>query len=90
MVRRLHPDLKRKMRASLAAITRDPHVGKSLRDELEGLRSLRVGRFRIVYGIAGRDRTVDIVAIGPRARIYEETLRLIDRDSRDSGAARDG
>ena len=85
MVRRLHPDLKRKVRASLAAIARDPHVGKSLRDEFEGLRSLRVGRFHIVYGIAGRDRTVDIVAIGPRARIYEETLRLIDRDSRDSG-----
>ena len=88
MVRRLHPDLKRKVRASLAAISQDPLVGKSLRDEFEGLRSFRVGRFRIVYGIASQDRTVDIVAIGPRSRIYEETLRLIDRDSRDSGRPR--
>ena len=63
-------------------------MGKSLRDEFEGLRSFRVGRFRIVYGIASRDRTVDIVAIGPRSRIYEETLRLIDRDSRDTGSPR--
>ena len=88
MVRRLHPDLKRKVRASLAAIAQDPRVGKPLRDEFEGLRSFRVGRFRIVYGIAGQDGTVDIVAIGPRTSIYAETFRLIDRDSRDSGSIR--
>ena len=58
-------------------------MGKSLREEFEGLRSLRVNRLRIVYRIVVEDRTVDIVAIGPRASIYEETLRLVSRDSQD-------
>jgi mRNA-degrading endonuclease RelE of RelBE toxin-antitoxin system len=43
----------------------DPAVGKELRDELGELRSLRVGRFRIVYHVAAR-RVIDLVAIGPR------------------------
>ena len=83
MVRRLHPGLKRKARASLAAISRDPHAGKSLREELEGLRSIRVGRFRIIFRILDEERTVEVVAIGPRVSIYEETIRLVGRDSRD-------
>lgn len=83
MVRRLHPDLKRKVRASLAAISQDPHAGKPLREELEGLRSFRVGRLRIVFRVAAESRTVDIVAIGPRTNIYEETYRLVGRDSRE-------
>lgn len=82
VVRRMHPDLKRKVKASLGAISRDPHAGKPLREEFEGLRSFRFGRFRIVYRIIGQETTVDIIAIGPRANIYEETYRLVSRDSR--------
>ena len=51
--------------------------------KLEGLRSFRVGRLRIVFRIAAEARTVDIVAIGPRRSIYEETYRLVGRDSRE-------
>lgn len=47
-------------------------------DELAGLRSLRGGRSRIVYRIAAR-RLIDLVAIGPRRTIYQETLRLLRR-----------
>jgi mRNA interferase RelE/StbE len=77
-VRGLHPELKRKVRAGLDVIRTDPSVGKELRDELAGLRSLRVGRFRIVYRIAPR-RLIDLVAVGPRRTIYQETLRLLRR-----------
>jgi len=78
LVRSLHPELKRKVRAGLDLIRTDPAVGKELRDELAGLRSLRVGRFRIVYRIAAR-RVIDLVVIGPRRTIYQETLRLLRR-----------
>ena len=77
-VRGLHPELKRKVRAGLDLIRRDPAAGKELRDELAGLRSLRVGRFRIVYRVAAR-RLIDLVAIGPRRTIYQETLRRLRR-----------
>lgn len=82
MVRGLHPALKKKLKSSLSAIARDPWLGTALRDELEGIRSYHVSRFRIIYRVSVQDRTLEIVAIGPRARIYEETLRLITREPR--------
>ncbi len=51
LVRSLHPELKKKVRASLRRILDDPQEGKKLVDELEGLRSFRIGRFRIIYRV---------------------------------------
>lgn len=80
LVRRMHPDLKRKARASMKTILADPSSGKALKEELAGLRSFRVGTFRVIYRVM---RTfVEIVAIGPRERIYEETYRLLKREAR--------
>ena len=75
----LHPQIKRKVRAGLDLLCVDAHAGKALQAELEGLRSLRVGRFRIVYRVAER-RIIDIVTIGPRETIYEESIRLAAKD----------
>jgi mRNA interferase RelE/StbE len=71
----MHPELKRKIRGVLEIISATPEARKALKDELSGLRSFRVGKFRVVYRISRR--TIDIVAVGPRSKIYEETLRLI-------------
>ena len=76
LIRGLHPELKRKVRAGLDTIRTDAQAGKELRDDLAGLRSLRIGRFRIIYRIAPRG-LIELVAIGPRRSIYEETLRLL-------------
>lgn len=78
LVRGLHPGLKRKVRAGLDLIRTTPEAGKELRDALAGLRSLRVGGVRIVYRVSPR-RVIELVAIGPRRTIYEETLRLLRR-----------
>ncbi len=82
-LRSLHPHIKRKLRSALDALLRDPHCGKALKDELAGLWSLRVGRFRIIYRITGQGR-LEIVAVGPRERIYEETYRLLRKEHRQS------
>ena len=81
LVRGLHPEIKRKVRATLARLLEDPRTGKALKEDLQGLRSLRIARLRIVYRI-GKGEVVEIVAIGPRHRIYEETLRLVRREER--------
>jgi mRNA interferase RelE/StbE len=78
LIRNQHPQLKKKMKSGLRELAMDPFAGKELRDELKGLRSFRIGRFRIIYRIAGR--TVEIAAVGPRKTIYEETLKLIKKD----------
>jgi len=75
LVRTLHPDLKKKVRASLKIILSAPDSGKALKEELAGVRSFRVGRFRIIYRV--RKKEIEIVAVGPRARIYEATYRII-------------
>ena len=76
----LHPELKRKVNAGLRIIIGNPEAGKSLRDKLAGLRSFRVSRFRIIYRSKGR--MIEIIAVGPRERIYEETYRVIKRKSK--------
>lgn len=79
LIQGLHPHLKRKVRAALDVIRADPLAGKELRDDLVGLRSFRVGRFRIIYRVAPR-RLIELVALGPRRSIYEDTLRLLRRE----------
>ena len=76
LIKKMHPSLKRKIKASLKMILSDPHVGKALLDELLGLRSFRVGSFRIVYRVKEPER-IELIAIGPRERIYNETFRVI-------------
>ncbi|MBE9504421.1 MAG: type II toxin-antitoxin system RelE/ParE family toxin [Proteobacteria bacterium] len=80
LIRKMHPKLKRKIRAGLEEISADPHSGKALREEPAGLMTFRVSSFRIVYRIA-KGPVVEIVAIGPRKRIYEETYRLVKKDT---------
>jgi len=81
LIRTMHPFLKRKVKASLKIILSEPSSGRALMDELSGLRSLRISSFRIIYRIK-EPRQIELVAIGPRERIYEETFRIIQREER--------
>ena len=83
-IKRLHPELKRKIRAALSDILENPGCGKALKEELEGYWSLPVGRTRIIYRT--REKTVEIVAIGPRNTIYEDAFRQIFQVSRRTNA----
>ena len=78
-IRGAHPELKRKIKSALKHILSDPHSGKHLRDELHGLMSYRVGRFRIIYRLAA-DHVIEIVAIGPRRVFYELTYRIVKKE----------
>jgi len=81
LLRGMHPHLKGKIKSSFKIIVSNPKEGKALKDELAGLRSLRVSRFRIVYRV--RKGIIEVVAVGPRERIYEETLLLLRKANRD-------
>ena len=78
LIRTMHPFLKKKVKASLKLILSEPCSGKALMDELSGLRSFRVSSFRIIYRIKDPER-IELVAIGPRERIYEGTFRIIQK-----------
>lgn len=54
---------------ALGELERDPHLGHHLRGRLTGLRSYRVGVYRIIYEL--RDNTtVRIIAIRHRVDAY--------------------
>jgi mRNA interferase RelE/StbE len=75
LIREMHPYLKKRVRAALKMVLSDPSSGKSLKNELAGLQSYRVGSFRIIYRFSGR--VIELVAIGPRRQIYDETYRIL-------------
>lgn len=81
MIRSLHPELKRKIRSALIHILENPSSGKALKEELKGLNSYQVGKLRIIYKPAAR-RVIEIVAIGPRRSIYQETYRIVKKEAR--------
>ncbi|MDX1763852.1 MAG: hypothetical protein R3231_05985 [bacterium] len=55
------------------------YEGKALKDDLAGLGSFRVSRFRVFYRISSR-KQIEMVATGPRKRIYEETFRILNKE----------
>ncbi len=80
LLRGTHPHLSRKIKASLQIILSNPNEGKALKNDLEGLRSFRVSRFQIIYRIG--KNIIEIIAVGPRERVYEETLRILRKEAR--------
>jgi mRNA interferase RelE/StbE len=77
VIRFLHPDLKRSIKAAVRALANNPESGEPLQRELEGLRKYRVRRFRIVYAIDRKSRMIRLMAVGHRRDVYEElTARL--------------
>lgn len=60
---------------ALGLLEREPLSGHRLRGRLAGLRSLRVGAYRIVYHLADDDRTVRVAAIRHRSIAYRTDPR---------------
>jgi mRNA-degrading endonuclease RelE of RelBE toxin-antitoxin system len=78
----LHPVIKKRIKDAIMTILQNPGSGKLLKADLKGLISYRTGKFRIIYKLE-KDNTVTILVIGPRKTIYEETLMMVKRDSRE-------
>ena len=67
----------RKIRETIESkLTRNPELyGKPLRRGLSGYRKLRVGDYRVIYGLSRS--TVRIVIIDHRSTVYKEVLRRL-------------
>jgi mRNA interferase RelE/StbE len=60
---------------ALGLLERDPYTGNALRGRLRGLRSLRVGTYRVIYQLADDDQTVRVAAIRHRSIAYRTDPR---------------
>jgi len=79
VIRSLHPDLKRSIKAAVRAIATDPQCGVPLLRELDGLWKYRVRRYRIVYAIDRKARVIRLMALGHRRLVYEELSARLPR-----------
>lgn len=52
---------------ALGTLEREPEAGHSLRGRLHGLRSLRVGAYRIIYQLDENHRVVRVLAVRHRS-----------------------
>lgn len=55
---------------ALGTLEREPEAGHSLRGRLRGLRSLRVGAYRIIYQLDENQRVVRVLAVRHRSVAY--------------------
>ena len=60
---------------ALGLLERDPWAGTVLRGRLRGLRSLRIGAYRIIYQVIDDGQTVRVAAIRHRAIAYRSDPR---------------
>ena len=78
IIQHFSPSLKQKIKIAFKEIAQNPYVGKVLQEELSGLYSYRVLRFRLIYMIDSKKKRIDVVTIGPRSSVYdalEQSLR---------------
>lgn len=74
-IRRLDPQIRRRVRAALDSLAEDPLRGKPLQMTLKGLRSWRTGDYRIVYRAVEQRIEVIVIALGHRRDVYERLRR---------------
>ena len=60
---------------AIGLLVRDPRAGHELRGRLAGLRSLRVGAYRVLYDLRDNAQTVRVVAIRHRSAAYRTDPR---------------
>ena len=80
LIKGLHPEVKEKIRGSLKTLVIEPHSGTLLKDPMEEFWSFKVKRLRIIYRTTTQEE-IQIIALGPREQIYEETYRLLKKGS---------
>lgn len=67
---RLDVGTRRLLVEQIDRLAADPHVGTVLKGELDGLRRLRVGAYRIVFEVRNRELVVLVVRVGHRSSVY--------------------
>ncbi len=71
LIRKLHPDQKSAIRASIKSLVEKPYSGKRLERELSGYYSVRVNRYRVIYQVNEKQRLIEIYYVGHRKDIYQ-------------------
>lgn len=70
-LKKLPSGIKGRILEAIEKAVVNPYAGTKLRGELEGLWRWRIGKYRVIYMINERERTIVFVDVGLRKAIYE-------------------
>ena len=77
LIRKLHPEVKHRIREGIRNLVENPLLGNELRFELSGFQSGRVKSYRIIYQINDQERFVEVYFVGHRRDVYESFRRFL-------------
>lgn len=66
---------KQQVANAFDVLQQDPKQGKQLKGDLKGYWAMRVGIYRIIYFIKGKEVIVEILRIHHRKEVYEKLRR---------------
>ncbi|MEK7079310.1 MAG: type II toxin-antitoxin system RelE/ParE family toxin [Patescibacteria group bacterium] len=69
-LKRISKSYKEPFIIALQEIKENPLIGKPLTRELTGKFSYKVGAYRIIYKIKEKDKIIQVITAGHRARVY--------------------
>lgn len=76
LISKLPPEIKRLVRSTIDALLAKPEVGTELTGELDGYRSYRMRRYRIIYRVNEEESCTEVYHVGHRRDVYQ-TLRSL-------------
>ncbi|MCD6242232.1 type II toxin-antitoxin system RelE/ParE family toxin [Candidatus Bathyarchaeota archaeon] len=68
--RKFEIKLRRRLDSAIRKLETNPYLGKPLRGELMGKRSLRVGDYRVIYAVDEDKKVVILFTVGHRKAVY--------------------
>jgi len=69
--RKLSLESRRRADLEIRQLQDNPYLGKSLHGDMKGRYSLRIGDCRVIYAVDEEVKTITLIAVGHRKKIYE-------------------
>ena len=69
---RLPKSLQEQAFTAVGALRQDPLRGQPLSGQWKGLRRLRIGTVRVIYGFDGTELLISVLRVGHRGEIYRK------------------
>ena len=81
LIAKLPPEIKRLVRSTIDVLLIKHEIGTELTGELDGYRSYRVRRYRIIYRVNDKESCLEVYHVGHRRDVYETLRALLSRKS---------
>lgn len=81
-LKKLHIDNQRRIRKLIKQLKDNPELGKKLIMELSGFRSLRIGKYRVIYVVNKNKLIISIVEIGHRKEVYDKIRYRLNQEDK--------